>query len=342
MSAASSLFDSELARENSVYSGLVEQEGHHHVVMEEAQSQLRLIPEGKIKPDASDPHPTTPQLHLVSQFHSLIDSRIFPCIGAKEVSLNGRYRIGVYGALASEAAVAGQGRDLRRFVCDQDQIAGRSSFIAIFDGPLPTTEDAFEQQLWKHLQMLHDNDVPEWDADYSCDPENWNWAFSFNKRAFLIVGFHPHATRAARQFSKVVLVFNAERQIAQLGAKLPLWTKDIRAHDLALQGYSDPMFPPADQEVSEAYLYAGMPLARAASATGRFLCPFKARADVDSAFDRSPAAKLGRPLEATAKATPESAAKPTPKSTPKPGGRPDGIAPEAPSVCPFKKETAHG
>ena len=91
-----------------------------------------------------------------------------------------------------------------------------------------------------------------------------------------MVTFHPGASRVARRFGMVVLVFNAELQIEKLIAagKLDAWHKAIRANDVKIQGHADPAFP---SRLSGAFPHGMVPerigLKEAVERTAAFLKP---------------------------------------------------------------------
>src|ERR1700679_3757311 len=60
---------------------------------------------------------------------------------------------------------------LRR-ITERERVGERTSFYAIFENPAPSSEEEFEDLMWEHMQMLHDHDTAEWDAEYSPDPSS--------------------------------------------------------------------------------------------------------------------------------------------------------------------------
>jgi uncharacterized protein len=274
--ATPSLFDSDLAIANSCYTGplLPPDERTRSVGME----NLYIIPEGALWATRKDKHaPAEAELaHDAFRGHTL--SEMFPCIGAHAALNHVQYRFGMYDELATEASVAGMGRDLRRFAREHEQMGVYTSFISVYRKPVVLSEAEFEALGWKHLQMLHDNDEPVWDPHYSCDPDNPRFAFSLAQRAFFVVGFHVQASRLSRRFTYPAIVFNPESQIRRLKeeGQFETWVEMIRERDISLQGCINPSIPATPETVeSEARVYFGK-----ANPPGGWECPFRARPEV--------------------------------------------------------------
>lgn len=288
---AASLFDSELAVANSCYAGVVREpgdDGHAD------QLKLRMVPEGKLMPDLDDPKPSHEVQFLDDQFTAVV-SGPFPCIGARAAFHEGTYRLGVYDRLADIGSVAGMGRDLRRFVAEQTEFASLAeylhegdafgqftSFVAIFRQPVPASEQDFEDQLWQHLQLLHDHDEPVWDPARSATPGDPTFAFCFAGRAFFVVGFNPHASEMPRRFAYCTLVFNAEYQIARLheeGRFLP-FASAVRRRYVRLAGRLNPSVPHDVESVQdETRVYSGVPHPEGSG----WQCPLRVRPEVAEA-----------------------------------------------------------
>jgi hypothetical protein len=293
--AGGSLFDSELAIASSSYNGVVldpeKKLGH----------RLCVVPAGKLNPDPTDPAPPPESEFLADQFAALVSGE-FPCLGAHAAIHEGTYRIGVYEKLASIESVAGMGRDLRRFVGEQEQFASLreylhegkafgqfTSFVALFKQPVPSTEAEFEDLLWQHLQLLHDHDEPVWDPARSATPGDPNFAFCFAGRAFFIVGFNPHASEVPRRFAYCTLVFNAEYQITRLHdeGRFHTFASAIRRRYVNLAGRLNPSVPRDVEAVQdETRVYSGV----AHPEDGPWRCPLRVRPEVTGARPDSPAA----------------------------------------------------
>jgi FPC/CPF motif-containing protein YcgG len=280
-----SLFDSPLAIEHSSYHGILLDDD------EETPECLLPVPEGRLMPDAKGPKPSKEVQFLHDQFRAVVSGE-FPCLGAKAAFHEGTYRFGVYDRMASIESVAGMGRDLRRFVGEQQQFASLreylhegeafgqfTSFVAVFRQPIPTSEEDFERLLWEHLQLLHDHDEPVWDPDRSSTPGDPTFAYSFARRAFFIVGFNPHASELPRRFAYCTLVFNAEYQIGRLHAegRFLNFANAIRRRYERLAGRVNPSIPrDVEAQQDETRVYSGVPHPEDSG----WRCPLRVRPEV--------------------------------------------------------------
>ena len=148
-----------------------------------------------------------------NQFRSMITDPKYPCVGAKSVINTGGYRLGWYGRMGSPEATAGLSRDLFQFVQDQPTLGPKfTSFFTMFQTPNPSNEKHFERLLWRQLQSLHDLDAQfhDWDPGVSADCAHGDFAFSFARRGYFIVGMHAGSTRPDRRFTYPTLVWNAQ------------------------------------------------------------------------------------------------------------------------------------
>ena len=195
------------------------------------------------------------------EMRALVLNDHFVCVGGKSSLREGAYRFGLYSELGSAAAAAGLARDLYAFVRDMPAFGDAfSTYIASFTGPHPADELAFERDLWKTLQSLHDLDAEhhEWDASVSDDPDDPQFSFSFAGVAFFVIGLHAASSRAARRFAWPTLIFNAHRQfetLRQSGA-YTRFQQVIRAGEEQLQGSANPMLSDFGTR-SEAAQYSG-------------------------------------------------------------------------------------
>jgi len=280
-----SLFDSDLAKASSCYTGIILDEEAHR------GQRLRIVPEGQLLPDLDDAKPSAEVKFLHDQFTTLVSGQ-FPCIGAHAAIHEGTYRLGVYDRLAAVESVAGMGRDLRRFVAEQTEFASLreylhegeafgqfTSFVAVFRQPVPATEQEFEDLLWQHLQLLHDHDEPVWDPARSATPGHAEFAYSFAGRAFFVVGFNPHASELPRRFAYPTLVFNAEYQIARLHreGRFLAFANAVRRRYVKLAGRLNPSVPKdVASTQDETRVYSGVPHPEG----GSWRCPLRVRPEV--------------------------------------------------------------
>ena len=218
--------------------------------------------------------PAAPLAELVhGSLRALVLNPGFSCVGAKSALRGGRYRVGVYGEMASPGATAGLARDLFEFVEEQPYLGdGFSTYLASFAGPNVADEAGFEELLWAQLQGLHDLDLRHhaWDPSVSPDPEDADFSFSFGGRAFFVVGLHPASSRFARRFAWPTLAFNAHEQFEKLREKgrFARIQEVVRTREVSLQGGLNPNLGDFG-ELPEARQYSGRRVER------DWRCPFR-------------------------------------------------------------------
>lgn len=201
----------------------------------------------------------------------LVGKQDYPCVMARAVLRRGRHTLGRYPLLAANDATSmdALARDLAAFARAPDPRHGFRSFIAIFGGPPPASEEAFEETLWGVLGALADRDRADWDPGVSSNPDDPRFSFSFAGRAFYIIGLHPDASRPARRCERPALVFNLHDQFERLREQgyFAALRSLIRERDREFSGSTNPMLDDFG-EASEARQYSG----RAVDAEWR--CPF--------------------------------------------------------------------
>lgn len=228
-----------------------------------------------VHPLASNMTPAPVVDYVHDSFRALVLNPRFSCVGAKSAVQRGSYRFGHYPALGSAEATAGLAYDLHAFVQEQPSFDSEfSSMIATFSGAPVTSEQEFEQLLWKQLQQLHDLDAPHhrWDPAVSDDPADPAFSFSFAETGFFVVGLHAASSRFARRFAWPTLVFNLHAQFETLRAsgRYERMQQVIRQRETVLQGSINPNL--ADFGVqSEARQYSGK------AAGDLWRCPFMKR-----------------------------------------------------------------
>jgi FPC/CPF motif-containing protein YcgG len=222
-------------------------------------------------PPSKPRRPALAEAH--AQFREHVLEASFPCVGAKSAFNRKRYRFGLYPSLAGTEAVHAVCHDLYEFSHEFEDAGDEAvTFVAMFEGPAPEDDQAFERQLWSQLQRMHELDARfhGWDERVSADPDSAEFSFSIGERAFFVVGLHPNASRVARRAPRPAIVFNLHEQFEALRArgKYESMKKIIRSRDVALQGSVNPVLENFG-ESSEARQYSG----RAVSAAWR--CPFR-------------------------------------------------------------------
>lgn len=207
-----------------------------------------------------------------AEFVSFVEDSSFPCLAGKGVVHRGDHTLRVYDGLGTEAAAAALAPDLGAFVrAVSTDGAGMRAFVAVFRGPAPADETAFERRLWRQLQRLHEHDDPtaSWDPTVSPDPASAQFSFSFGGHALFVVGMHPASSRLSRRFAWPTLVFNPRAQFERLRSEghFERLRALVRERDVALQGTPNPNLADFGEQ-SEARQYSG----RATEPEWR--CPF--------------------------------------------------------------------
>lgn len=282
-----SLFDGSEAQPHSCYAGLIKQkEGDNpHLA-----KLLRIIPPGRLWPNKDD-QPIARQGEIAhDQMRAFVLNEYYPCLGARAAFVHGTYRFGFYKQLAHIGSVAAMGADLKRFCQEYERLGNFTTFIAVFKRPQLSSEDDFEDLLWQHLQLMHDHDVDDWDPHYSPDPASPNFAFSFQKTAFFVVGMHAGSSRFSRRFAFPVLIFNPESQIRRLKEEgaLAQFTKKVRMRDEIFQGTINPSLPTTtDTTGGEPRVYSG----KLHKPGDGWVCPFVPRKAVPARHKARPTDK---------------------------------------------------
>ncbi|ARS34628.1 guanitoxin biosynthesis heme-dependent pre-guanitoxin N-hydroxylase GntA [Pontibacter actiniarum] len=211
---------------------------------------------------------------IYHNFTEKVGDSNYPCVGAKAAFNSRQIRVGVYGSMATAESTAQLGRDLQRYIAET--LASESEYmtmIAVFKEEAPTSELAFEQQLWAQLQLLHDSDKSQhpWDPAVSSNPNDTDFSFSYSGTAFFVVGLHPNASRKARKFGYTAMAFNLHGQFEQLRAKgaYDNMKKVIRDREVAYDGSINPMLQDFDEGL-EAPQYSGRHVGE------HWKCPFLA------------------------------------------------------------------
>lgn len=183
---------------------------------------------------------------LNREITDFVNQRDYPCVAARTAVKKDDYRIGVYGDLGTGRFARELAQDLLHF---KHEYAGSHSaflsFIATFEGAAFTSEADFETALWQELSFV--SAVPEyeapWDENFSDNPEDQNFCFSFGGDAFFVVGLHAKSSRLARRFSTPTLIFNLYAQFEQLDEETEFYpmVRTNRKKDIAFQGSVNPM-----------------------------------------------------------------------------------------------------
>jgi FPC/CPF motif-containing protein YcgG len=209
----------------------------------------------------------------IAAFDHFVRGGSHPCAMARSVLTRRTVRYGHYESLGTRESARAVCDDLYAAMAEPRSAGAQWSFVAFFDAPAPRDEISFERALWSQLQLMHALDAPRhrWDPAVDSDPESAKFSFSIGGTAWYVIGLHPAASREARRFERVTLVFNPHSQFERLReqGKYDTVKTLIRERDVALQGSVNPML--ADHgEHSEARQYSGREVEK------DWRCPFHA------------------------------------------------------------------
>lgn len=229
----------------------------------------------ELSPSEEQPGVTDRKTAVIHRLNDFIQADTYPCLAAKASFNTAVYRAGIYPALADEQATEGLSYDLYRFIQEKEAMESNfTSFLAVFDSPLPESELEFEQLLWQQLRLLDkkSRQLFSWNKEVSSNPEDADFSFSFAGQAFFVVGMHPKASRMSRRFSSPMLVFNPHEQFEQLkeNGLYDGMKSQIRKRDEALQGSLNPVLEDFGT-ASEARQYAGRHVSE------NWKCPFNTK-----------------------------------------------------------------
>lgn len=214
---------------------------------------------------------------LVQRFRDFIRERPFPCVGAKSAVSRGGMTVVVARGISESFDDGRVYAALLAFIWRYREAPEMfRSFVVLFDGEAPKTEERFEAALWTRVQSLSDRDghlgQPH-DARVAADPEDPHFSVSLGGEGFFIVGLHPAASRPARRFAAPALVFNLHDQFQRLRAE-GLYERlrdSIVERDLAFAGSPNPMLA-QHGERSAARQFSGR------AVPDDWACPFRRRA----------------------------------------------------------------
>lgn len=210
-----------------------------------------------LTPDGEAAPATAARVHAA--LRALVLDPQFPCVGARSAFNQESYRFALYGELGAEDTTRALAEDLERFADEVNDINGEfRTFVTCFEEPKVLDQAEFEYRLWRQLEALHARDMKPWDESVSSDPADPTFSFSFNGRAFFVVGLQPSGPRWARTFPWPTLVFNPHDQFERLReqGKFERIQGVIRERDTELQGDLNPNL--ADfGEHTEARQYSG-------------------------------------------------------------------------------------
>jgi FPC/CPF motif-containing protein YcgG len=215
---------------------------------------------------------------LAERFRDFIRHRPFPCVGAKSALSRGGMTVIVAQGIGTPTDDARIYAALLAFVWRYRQAPEMfRSFVVLFAGPSPSSEEAFEAALWSRVQSLSDHDGhlgQAHDSRVGEDPEDPHFSVSLGGEGFFIVGLHPVASRPARRFAAPALVFNLHDQFQRLRmeGRYEGLRDSIVARDVAFAGSPNPMLA-EHGERSAARQFSGR------AVPDEWTCPFRRRSE---------------------------------------------------------------
>lgn len=214
--------------------------------------------------------------YIEEQYKEFVLKKKHPCVMAKTLFMLDNYHLKVYDDLNAYTSLENLMKDLEAFIQQYDFDSNEfESFIAVFPNNKYKTELEFEEQLWSSLNKLHEIDNSDWDPAVSEDPNDTNFSFSLNGKAFYIVGLHPRSSRIARQSPYTTVVFNLHWQFERLRemGTYQRVKKRIRKRDKKLQGTINPVLKDFGND-TEAKQYSGR------NVDANWKCPFHSKREL--------------------------------------------------------------
>lgn len=176
----------------------------------------------------------------------LLSQKNYPCVAAVQSFFKNEYRLSAYQGFGTGLSTRELANDLSLFQTELRQTQSPYlSFFASFPGSAEMNEEQFELALWKEISCLAADErfSAKWDPQFSSDPSDTNFCFSFNGEAFFVVGLFPGSSRRSRRLDEVVLIFNSFNQFEILKKKgiYNDMIKVNRQRDLLFDGSVNPM-----------------------------------------------------------------------------------------------------
>jgi len=197
-----------------------------------------------------------------AEFAAFIQSKAFPCVGAKSALALGALNVIEAGSIKSAEDDASLHKALKAFAAKALLAEAEvSSLACLFQDDDAMTERAFETALWSRLQALHDIDATygaPWADGVSQDTQSSNFSMSIGGSAYFVIGLHPGASRRARRFLRPALIFNLHEQFERLRAdgRFYAMQKIIRDREVRQNGGVNPMLGDFGKR-AEAAQYSG-------------------------------------------------------------------------------------
>jgi FPC/CPF motif-containing protein YcgG len=198
---------------------------------------------------------------MIQQYYQFLDSKGFPCVGAKAALKSGQIRCMVAGDMAS----SGDDENILNFIYEfvdsyRNSAKPFHTAAVLFQKPETLLENDFEDMLWSRLNSLALLDRKKYHHDerVDADPSSPRFSFSLKEEAFFIIGLHPDSTRTARRFNFPAMVFNPHEEFERLkrAGRYERMKKVVRKRDIELSGSINPTLTDFG-EAPEVYQYSG-------------------------------------------------------------------------------------
>jgi FPC/CPF motif-containing protein YcgG len=184
---------------------------------------------------------------IPADFAAFVQSDAFPCVGAKSAMAVGGlcvFEAGDFSSPDHDAAIHRAITDFGEWALKET--TGLASFACLFSHGPRMSEAEFEAALWARAQGLHDIDAASgapWAQGVSREPESPDFSFSIGGVAYVVVGLHSGASRAARRFCRPALVFNPHEQFERLrrDGRYYAMQSIVREREIARHGSINPM-----------------------------------------------------------------------------------------------------
>ena len=198
---------------------------------------------------------------IIESYLTWLKNKDFPCIAAKASLAKKQVKCMVADNMACPKDDPAILSFLYNFIDEyRNSQDTYHSAAVIFKDAFITSEEMFDELLWRRLQSLSNMDAANFNYDKRVNacPSSPDFSFSLKEEALYIIGLHPSSNRPARQFSYPTLVFNPHAQFEALreSLKYESMKKAVRKRDLAFSGSVNPMLEDFGKH-AETFQYSG-------------------------------------------------------------------------------------
>jgi len=159
--------------------------------------------------------PQAQQQEMIADYLAFISRPDFPCVAARAAFAHDQISCFVAGNMLCPADDKHILDFIYQFVNDYRNAKSLyHSATIIFAGPEITSEEYFDELLWRKLQSLSNLDAVNYNYDsrVSDDPASPDFSYSLKEEAFFLIALHPASSRLSRRFKYPTLVFNPHDQ----------------------------------------------------------------------------------------------------------------------------------